>query len=195
MDDRRVILTYTGKVFDFWEPTPEMFCIEDIAHALAMQNRFNGHTVQPYSVAEHCVRMSYVEDRLPGDPLTNLLHEVAEAYVGDIASPQKQYLTWEVPSSGCVSTVTFRDQESMIVEVIFKALDVSLLPTDGTKKADRIMLATEIRDLMFSTTLFNEYLVGVEPLEEKIYPWEWFRAEQEFLIRFKELINGDTEVK
>jgi len=37
------ITTFTGKQFDFLNPTTSMVCIEDIAHALARLCRFNGH--------------------------------------------------------------------------------------------------------------------------------------------------------
>jgi hypothetical protein len=56
----RSIMTHSGKTIDFLDPDPEQICIEDIARGLALCNRYNGHTKLPYSVAEHCVRMSEV---------------------------------------------------------------------------------------------------------------------------------------
>ncbi|MFC4230551.1 hypothetical protein ACFOW1_01525 [Parasediminibacterium paludis] len=47
------IRTYTGLYMNVFDPTPEMICIEDIAHALSHQCRFSGHTKQFYSVAQH----------------------------------------------------------------------------------------------------------------------------------------------
>lgn len=185
MGNNRSILTYTGRLFDFWEPTPEMICIEDIAHALALTNRYSGHTHTPYSVAEHCERMSYIET---AHPLVSLLHEVAEAYVGDIPSPQKGYLWW---ASDLTDIVSFREQESRIVRVIGEALGVRDLQGNvkfkGVKEADIIMLATETRDLMPMTDAFDPWLGGVEPLEAKIYPQPWGLAEDMFLARFEEL--------
>jgi hypothetical protein len=181
MQNERTTLTYTGKLFDFWEPTPDMVCIEDIAHALALTNRYNGHTYQPYSVAEHCERMSY----LPGNPLVNLLHEGAEAYVGDIISPHKKHLEWCVPDAGNVCGVSFRDQESIILDVVGEALGVSNLAYDvhlpETKRADLIMLATETRDLMPESSIYTWWTKEVEPLEEKIYPLHWALVEDQFL--------------
>lgn len=49
------ICTYTGRKFYPLDPRPEDVCIEDIAHALALVNRFGGHTRVPYSVAQHSV--------------------------------------------------------------------------------------------------------------------------------------------
>ena len=178
----RNIVTYTGRLFDFWEPTPETICIEDIAHALALTNRYGGHTHTPYSVAEHCVRMSYPE--LPGDPLTNLLHDAAEAYVGDIASPQKQHLFF---GTEFASWRSFYAQEYRILRTICIALDVPFNESQETKQADLIMLATEVRDLMPITAAFDSWLGDVEPLEAKIKPVGWILAEDQFLARFEEL--------
>ena len=181
----RNILTYTGRLFDFWEPTPEMICIEDIAHALALTNRYGGHTHTPYSVAEHCERMSYPE--LPGDPLTNLLHDAAEAYVGDIASPQKQYLRFCMNTQVMGVDYSFAATEKRILDVIYEALKIEQIDHSDTKKADLIMLATEVRDLMPITTAFDSWLGDVEPLEDKICPMRWEFAEDAFLARFEEL--------
>ena len=52
------IETYTGKQFWFLNPTPEMFDIEDIAHALSMVCRYAGHVTHFYSVAAHCCVMA-----------------------------------------------------------------------------------------------------------------------------------------
>ena len=189
MQNERMILTYTGKLFDFWEPTPDMICIEDIAHALALTNRYNGHTYTPYSVAEHCERMSYIET---ARPLVSLLHDAAEAYVGDIASPQKSYLWWRTMRTGLDSSLRpFREQESRIIRVIGEALGVRDLQENvkfkGVKEADLTMLATEVRDLMPESTVFDQWTKGVKPLEEKIYPLHWALAEDQFLYRFEEL--------
>lgn len=185
MQNKRSILTYTGKLFDFWRPTQEMICIEDIAHALALTNRYGGHTYQPYSVAEHCERMSYIET---AHPLVSLLHDVAEAYIGDISSPQKSYLWW---ASDLTDIVSFREQESKIIRVIGEVLGVRDLQGNvkykGVKEADLIMLATEVRDLMPESTAFEQWTKGVKPLEETIYPLHWALAEDQFLARFKEL--------
>ena len=61
----------------------------DIAHALSMQCRFNGHS-QFYSVAEHSM---VVASLVPHQfRLEALLHDAAEAYLGDIVSPLKALL-------------------------------------------------------------------------------------------------------
>ena len=91
------IQTYTGKKFYPYAPKKEDVCIEDIAHALSMICRFNGHCKEFYSVAQH----SYYVSVLCGDQREHrvsycqflaaygLMHDAAEAYLGDIPSPIK----------------------------------------------------------------------------------------------------------
>ncbi len=64
--------------------------IEDIAHALSMQCRFNGITPHFYSVAEHSVLVSQFCD--PGYQKAGLLHDAHEAYIGDITRPVKDII-------------------------------------------------------------------------------------------------------
>lgn len=93
---------------DFYIANP-VFDWEDIAYTLAGQPRYNGtarrnaqgHTI---SVAEHCVRASYEILRSPsavnaefnGDhnlaALTGLMHDVTEAFLGDVPGPWKALL-------------------------------------------------------------------------------------------------------
>lgn len=83
------IETYTGLNYYFLDPQPDQIEIRDIAMALANKCRFSGHT-RFFSIAEHSVT---VAQRM-GDELGmyGLLHDAAEAYLGDIPSPIKQYL-------------------------------------------------------------------------------------------------------
>lgn len=69
---------------------PEDIDIEDIAHALARQCRYNGHTGGHLSVARHSI---WVADHLEPQgeylQLWGLLHDAAEAYLGDLVRPLK----------------------------------------------------------------------------------------------------------
>ena len=57
------ITTYTGKKFHILDPDPVDVCLEDIAHALSMMCRFNGHVRRFYSVGEHCLHVSAICSR------------------------------------------------------------------------------------------------------------------------------------
>ena len=84
------IRTRSGIYFNVFAPMPEMFNIEDIAHALSQIPRFMGHLPFHYSVAQHCVMGVHLID--PDHRYDFLMHEVSEAYLGDMPSPIKKRL-------------------------------------------------------------------------------------------------------
>jgi 5'-nucleotidase len=85
--EKGIIRTYTGKMIDVFNPDPELIVIDDIAHALSNQCRFGGHTMQFYSVAEHCIHCS----KMAPFPYTfeALMHDASEAYLVDVPRPVK----------------------------------------------------------------------------------------------------------
>lgn len=89
------IKLYSGGTYDFANPRVEDIHIEDIAHALALQCRYNGHVPRHYSVAEHSVRVSWLCP--PKLMLKALLHDSGEAYCGDITSPLKHMPGFKEP--------------------------------------------------------------------------------------------------
>ena len=90
--------TFTGRQFFPLDIRAEDIVIEDIAHALSMLCRYNGHTSRFYSVAEHCVLMAQHVQRSWHPPApkvfirTVLLHDAAEAYIGDYPHAVKKIL-------------------------------------------------------------------------------------------------------
>jgi len=183
------IVTYTGKIFDLLNPKPEMVCIEDIAHSLAYQCRYTGHTRLFYSVAQHCVLMAENED-LPGDPLAKLLHDAAETYIGDIAKPWKRLLWVNLALEGndCSTFRTVKSFEQGVQDVIGLALEVDLTYSAEVKETDIRMMATEIRDLMPKMPFSFEWGADVSnPVKEVIIPWSPKNAEEIFLAVYKML--------
>ena len=89
------ITTYTGKHFKPTEPDPELFDIADIAHALSLICRGNGHVKTFWSVGEHCIccakeaKARGLSDRMV---LACLLHDASECYMSDVPSPFKKKL-------------------------------------------------------------------------------------------------------
>lgn len=95
------INTNSGKVFSFDNINPDSICLEDIAHALSYQCRYNGHCHMFYSTAEHCLNIAdYIcrahanaegkaKDKAKKMAAQALLHDAAEAYVGDMPGPFK----------------------------------------------------------------------------------------------------------
>lgn len=86
------IQTKGGHQIDLENPAVEDIDIEDIAHSLSMQCRYNGHVRKFYSVAEHCVHVSKATAQVGYLPLWGLLHDAGEAYVSDIITPIKECL-------------------------------------------------------------------------------------------------------
>lgn len=86
--------TSTGR--KFWPARPRIqdITVFDIAHALAMKCRYNGHSRKFYSVAEHCVLLSGYA-RYLGLPVETqyhlLMHDANEAYLPDVPRPIKHF--------------------------------------------------------------------------------------------------------
>ena len=81
------VSTFLGNRFFLTNPHIDDVAIEDIAHGLAYQCRFNGQTRAFYSVAQHSLMvMSLVPEELR---FSALLHDAAEAYLGDMVKPLK----------------------------------------------------------------------------------------------------------
>jgi 5'-nucleotidase len=128
------IETATGKRFYIDRPT---FEIQDIAHALGNQCRYTGHTKQFYSVAEHSVLVAQiVADLNLGDPFEGLMHDAAEAYLSDIASPWKTLLP------------DYKVLEDRIERPLRQWAGLPEVLSEGVKRADWLALFIEARFLM-----------------------------------------------
>ena len=128
------ILLRSGNYFDLQDPSASRFEVTDIAHALSNICRFTGHTKQFYSVAEHSVLCSYLvphEDRMVA-----LMHDAAEAFIGDVSSPLKKLLP------------DYKAIERGVEEHVFSTLGLPYPFPPSVKEADRIMLRLEQSELM-----------------------------------------------
>lgn len=89
------ITTYTGLHFDPMELDENLIKIKDIAHALSMICRANGHTRIFYSVAQHsiaCAKEAKQRGLSKEIVLGSLLHDASEAYLSDVTRPIKKEL-------------------------------------------------------------------------------------------------------
>lgn len=132
------IHTWTGKEFNFLDVKTEDICIEDIAHALSLQCRFNGHIGEFYSVAEHSMMVADLVAEETEDPtviLTALLHDASEAYLGDIVSPLKQFLP------------DYKKFELMVEEKIAEKFSLIFPFPEVVGKADKEAFEKEIKFL------------------------------------------------
>lgn len=177
------IQSFTGCKVEPLALTPDMVCLEDIAHALSMKTRFTGHCREFYSVAEHCVVGSQVI--APAFALPFLLHEVSEAYLPDIAGPVK-------PSVRLADGRTWAELEEQHARVILEALGLSsllpLLSSPEVKKMDWQMLAAEA--LVLHSTPPDSWKLPHEPAKVYLPLWAPNIAKREFLDAFKKLTGG-----
>jgi uncharacterized protein len=90
-DKKTAITVSSGERVDPLNAFPLDIQVTDIAHSLSRTCRYNGHVGFFLSVARHSIWVAeYLEDF--GDPLltlTGLLHDSAEAYLGDLVRPLK----------------------------------------------------------------------------------------------------------
>lgn len=89
-----MIQTHSGKWINPLEITADDLVIEDIACSLSKLCRYNGHIDRFYSVAEHCIVMAihFMERGEESLAFAALMHDCAEAYIGDIPRPIKDQL-------------------------------------------------------------------------------------------------------
>ncbi len=169
------IRTASGNVFSLSDPTPEMFRIEDIAHALSRICRFCGHTRHFYSVAQHSVAVSTICP--PENQLEGLLHDAPEAYVGDMSRPLKHRPDMEA----------YRLIEKGIWLALAEWAGLPATMSAEVKDRDNVMLVTEQRDLMVGSNWKHKL---AEPLAAKIRPWPIPEAEERFLLRYRLLTRN-----
>jgi hypothetical protein len=90
------IVTFMGEEFTPLEPDINQIHIEDIAHALSLLCRANGHIVHFYSIAQHsinCANEAKAYGYSARIQLACLIHDASEAYISDITRPVKYYLS------------------------------------------------------------------------------------------------------
>lgn len=134
----------SGVAFDFINPRPEMIRLEDIVHVLARTNRWGGN-IEPvsYSVAQHSL-VTAQACRLPASRPYALLHDAAEAYIGDLPTPLK---LWIADAGADIIKL----EMAILYEAIFPALGVPKPSADianDVHAADQVALATEFRDIV-----------------------------------------------
>jgi hypothetical protein len=194
------IYTWGGTIFNFESPTPEMVSIEDIAKSLSCICRYTGHCNGFYSVAQHSVLMANLSEfEGYGTTLQRLLHDSAEAYIGDIHRPLKDRL-WYDEGHGKDGhrrryIKRIRTIERRVQKVIGETLDVDLSDLSAVKPADNIMMATEVRDLLppNARELFETHLEGWKPIDYPIEPWSWQASYELFINVYNELKSKEQE--
>ena len=175
MSDRRksVIITYTGRQIDPFNPDPQQISSLDIQQSLSIQKRFCGHTKEALSIAQHCVLVSTLCQTLEGQRW-GLVHDASEVYISDVPRPLKKHLP------------LFKDVEERLFKAIAVRYSLSYPMPEEVAFYDTVALYWESRDLMLHGAVIPRP-AGFEEPQEKIVAWDTETAAQRWNERMLEL--------
>lgn len=164
------ILTYSGKHLDLADPKPEEIDLEDIIVGLSREGRFSNQSRERYTVAQHsCMVADFALDH----QLEALLHDAAEAYIRDLASPLKRM----IPG--------YREIEERLDGAIRRKFGLPHMPSPEVIHADLVALATERRDIMPASP--RDWFLGVPPHPTATVYTIW--SEHESYVQLKSRLN------
>lgn len=152
--------------------------LKDIAHHLALVNRFGGATKVPLSVAQHCVYVSHLVPQKM--KMQALLHDASEAYMGDIIHWLKRSTVFD----------EYRKIEAVIEKTIWKRFGCAEVMYPEVATADRLMCRFEAHMLMPGLNTPDGIPEWAQVNESEIAmiggwgPWAWEDAERHFLNAF-----------
>ena len=155
-----VIIQYQNKVLDLYKLKPEDIQVKDIATALSKICRYAGRIPEFYSVAQHSVIVS--KKVSPQLAFAALLHDAAEAYIGDVISPIKHDLP------------RFQQLEKRVFNVIlerFNLVEDYWLHEKHIKIIDKFVIQEEMA--YFYGDAID--ILGHKPVEHREAYWEFVR--------------------
>lgn len=181
----------SGRRLDLLDPSPLDIEIEDIAHGLSRQARWNGQTSGDwaFSVAQHCLVVEDIVGHLRPDAnaawrLAALLHDAPEYVIGDLITPFKAAVGLD-----------YRDFEARLQHAVHIRFG---LPPETPKalkqlikRADRISAYLEAVHLAGFAVDEAERLFGKprEAATSTLQPWAPTEAKARFLSRFERLCS------
>lgn len=171
--------THSGRAVFPMDLRPDDICIEDIAHALSMLCRYNGHCQRFYSVAEHSVLIARHLRQKHSDAvaLEGLLHDATEAYLADVPRPVKPFLGG------------YKLAEATAFEAVCERYGLETTLHDSVHDADARILHDE-RQQNMARSERDWALPGVR-LGVVLEFWPPERAKAEFLALFAELYGEE----
>jgi len=171
--NKTTMQTYTGALVDLASFSPDDVRLPDIAHALSMINRYTGHTLLPYSVAQHSVVVSQICP--PEYALWGLLHDASEAYLGDVARPLKHMLP------------QYRTLEEHVQRQIAKRFGLEWPMPQAIHEADVRALLAEKEWLL---SVSHDWGMEAEPVNVPKVAMSWLESKSHFEKRAKELLES-----
>jgi uncharacterized protein len=164
-----------GRTLNLTRPVLTLDDVHRMAMVLARLCRFTGHTEDFYSVAQHSVVVSYLVP--PELALDALLHDAAEAFLGDITSPVR----------GMIGPLPIVKLEFNLLDAIYKAIGRERPKADTrVQLADDLALCWELRDQMgMEIPAEVAHLIP----EHRLVGMEWTEARDLFADRLNELLG------
>lgn len=180
----------------FWplDPKVEDIRIEDIAHSLAKQCRWNGHLSNinhHYSVAQHSI---YVSLRVEADisRLWGLLHDATETYICDVPRPLKPMIPeYKIIEDKIAKTVIdkFNIPFDNLIDADLHRADMDLL---FMERDELVSCLGPDDDPVFPFE--GEHLRPIDTIydiDPNFYPWCPSIARDKFMKRFCELTGTE----
>ena len=140
--------TRGGAAFDLVRPRVDGVNFSDIAYALARLPRFNGHTLDTWTVAHHSLYcldllLDLHPDASPELQAYVLLHDAHEAYTGDITTPMQRALDDVLPGARA-ALKEIQERIQAAIHIAFGvAVDLDERETEIVKQIDMLALAGE----------------------------------------------------
>ena len=171
------ITTYTGKHFDPTSPDMSLVDIRDIAHALSLTCRGNGHVQTFFSVGQHCIWCAREAQARGYDRrvvLACLLHDASEAYMSDVPRPLKHMLSEYVAV-----------EETLLQKIYEKYLGSDLTAEEAAlvKVVDDDVLYFDLKELLHETLDREVPQMKVAP-DYKFVPFA--QVEEEYLALYEQ---------
>ena len=175
------ITTYTGKHFDPVYPEEDKIDIRDIAHALSLTCRGNGHVKTFFSVGQHCIHCA-LEAEARGYSerliLACLLQDASECYMSDVPRPIKGILP------------EYKETEERLLEQVYHKFLGSTLTDEEealVKQIDNDMLYYDLLHLLNEASEEEAPVMKTE-FSYKVLPFE--TVEERYLELFKQYCNS-----
>lgn len=170
-----VFNTGSGKLINLNRPTVDMICIGDIAASLSKICRFGGHCHTFYSVAQHSVLVTALAPEYLGREA--LLHDAAEAYLGDVIKPLKNLIG-----------IAYEELEREFMQVIMQKFQLDASNLIEIKVYDKMALQMEHEKFIRGDDC--EWMYNMNNINLNPSPWEPQLAQRYFIQLYKILFKG-----
>ena len=182
----------SGRRLDLLDPSPLDIEIEDIAHGLSREARWNGQTsgAWAFSVAQHCLLVEDLAGQLKPRlaarwRLAALLHDAAEYVIGDLITPFKAAVGLD-----------YKAFESRLMSAVHIRFGLpAVLPEDPAAlihRADRMAAYLEAVELAGFSAAEARRIFGrpARIADVRLEPWPPDVAKTRYLERFQVILES-----